>query len=284
MKNIFTIDTEDWFHANYEKGLFQQNAYKVSTVEANVDRYLELFELYHVKATFFILGSVARRHPKMVRTIAKLGHEIASHGYGHLLVYEQTPQEFRKDVLESKVFLEDLIGEKVTGYRAPSWSITERSLWALDILEELGFQYTSSIFPTKNYLYGIPGAPRFLHRCNIYGKKNLKILNIPPSTKIIGNVRGGIPFSGGAYFRLFPAKVIEWFTDEINKKENQPVVFYLHPREIDMHQPRLVLNPRDYFIHYFGIGGCEKKLIRILKKYEFETIVSMLNLQTESDT
>ncbi len=147
-------------------------------------------------------------------------------------------------------------------------------------MEELGFRYNSSIFPTKNYLYGISYAPRFVHGCDIYGKKDLKIQNVPPSTKKIADkfVRGGvIPFSGGAYFRLFPSWAIELFTDEINKKEKQPVLFYLHPREIDPHQTKLDLKMKNYLIHYYGISGCEKKLVKILKKYDFETITSMLN-------
>ncbi len=120
MKNIFTVDTEDWFHANYESGLFENDTNRISTVEENIERYLELFELYHVKATFFVLGSVAKRHIQMVRKIARQGHEIASHGYSHLLVYEQTPQEFREDLYKCKILLEDLIGKEVAGYRAPS--------------------------------------------------------------------------------------------------------------------------------------------------------------------
>ncbi len=284
IKNIFTIDVEDWFHANYENGLFHNHSNMISTVEANVDRILEIFELYQVKATFFVLGSIARQHSKMIIKIAEQGHEIASHGYGHLLVYEQTPEEFREDVLKSKMILEDLTGRKVTGYRAPSWSITEQSVWALDLLEELGFRYSSSIFPTRNYLYGISYAPRFIHGCNIYGKKDFQLLNIPPSTKKLRSDKilgGGLPFSGGAYFRLLPYRLIKRFTDEINRKEKQPVVFYLHPREIDIKQPRLKLKMRDYLIHYYGIRNCEKKLIKILNEYKFETIASMLNREDE---
>lgn len=194
MKNIFTVDTEDWFHANYEKGLFEKHTSMESTVEANIERYLELFERYQVKATFFVLGSIAKHHSEMVRKIARQGHEIASHGYNHLLVYEQTPQEFREDVHKSKILLEDIVGKEVTGYRAPSWSIIEQSLWALNILEELGFKYNSSIFPTKNHLYGIPYAPRFVHGCGIYGRKELKIRNVPPSTK---KIAGKFAWGGG---------------------------------------------------------------------------------------
>ena len=277
MKNVFTIDTEDWYHANFEEGLFKNDRNVISTVEKNVDRYLEIFEENDVKATFFVLGFIVEEHPEMVKKIANMGHEIASHGYGHELVYKQTPDEFKEDIHRSKVLLEDIIGRKVLGYRAPSWSITDRSLWALEILEEEGFMYNAGIFPTKNYLYGIPYAPRFKHDCSIYNKNNLKLINIPPGTGKILNL--GIPFSGGAYFRLLPEKIIELFTNKINEKENQPVVFYLHPREIDPKQPKLKLRFVDSMIHYYGIKGCEKKLIQILKKYEFETMIEMLKLE-----
>lgn len=270
MKNIFTIDTEDWYHANYEKDLFSANKQYKSTVEANVDVYLELFAQNHVKATFFVLGSVAEQHLDMVKKIAREGHEIASHGYGHQLVYNQNEKEFKEDVYRSKVILEDCIGQEVIGYRAPSWSITEQSLWALDILAELGFLYHSSIFPTKNFLYGIEYAPRFIHEATVYGKRNLSLVTIPPSTYRMKNIN--IPFSGGAYFRLLPECVIERFTDHVNNSEVQPVIFYLHPREIDINQPRLELGLRDSIIHYYGIKRCKKKLIKILNKYDFETM------------
>ena len=275
MKNIFTIDTEDWYHANFEDGLFTNDSNVISTVEKNIDRYLELFSENDVKATFFVLGFVVEQHPQMIKKIAAEGHEIASHGYGHQLVYKQTKKEFREDVYKSKGLIEDLIGCEVLGYRAPSWSIIEESLWALDILEELGFKYNSAIFPTKNFLYGIPYAPRSAHNATVYGK-NLKIITVPPGTFKIGRIN--IPFSGGAHFRLLPEWLIEKFTDYLNHKEHMPVVFYLHPREIDPSQPKLDLKFVDHMIHYYGIDGCEKKLIKILKKYDFETMKDYLKL------
>ena len=170
MKNIFTIDTEDWFHANYKDGLFQNSADVKSTVEENTEVYLRILEQYHATATFFVLGFVAEQHPQLVKRIADAGHEIASHGYGHQLVYKQTPEEFREDIHRSKGLLEDIIGQPVVGYRAPSWSITENSFWALDILTEMGFKYDSSIFPFKNFLYGVKGAPRFPYETRkVYG-------------------------------------------------------------------------------------------------------------------
>lgn len=276
MNNVFTIDAEDWYHANFEDGLFSNDNSVVSTVEENVDRYLTLFDENNVKATFFVLGFVVEQHPEMVKKIAREGHEIASHGYAHQLVYKQTPNEFRDDVYKSKVILEDCVGQEVIGYRAPSWSIIESSLWALDILEELGFKYNSAIFPTHNFLYGIPYAPRFPHDALIYNKENISIITAPPGTRKIGNTN--IPFSGGAYFRLLPAWMIKQFTDYINEKESQPVIFYLHPREIDPNQPRLKLKLKDYMIHYYGIRGCENKLVKVLKSYDFVTMKELLKL------
>ncbi len=275
MKNAFTIDTEDWYHANFRDNLFSNDGSMVSTVEANVDRYLQIFSDNNVKATFFILGCIVEKHSDMVRRIADEGHEIASHGYAHQLVYRQKPEEFRCDVYKSKVLLEDAVGTEVIGYRAPSWSITEESLWALDILNELGFKYNSAIFPTSNFLFGIPYAPRGPHNADVYGKK-LEIITIPPGTRKIFN--NNIPFSGGAYFRLLPLGIIKSFSKYVNRKENMPVVFYLHPREIDPKQPKLKLSIKDYVIHYYGIGGCENKLVQILKSYEFDTVRNILNL------
>ncbi len=276
MYNAFSIDTEDWYHANFEDNLFSNDGSFISTVEKNVDRLLYLFDKNQVKATFFVLGCMVEQHPQMVKKIAKEGHEIASHGYGHQLVYKQTQDEFLEDVKKSKILLEDCVGKEVVGYRAPSWSITEKSIWALDVLELLGFKYNSGIFPTKNFLYGIPFAPRFAHDTSIYGK-SLKMITIPPSTYRKFGVN--IPFSGGAYFRLFPEKLIEHFTNVINDKEHEPTIFYLHPREIDPEQPKLNLKAKEYLIHYYGIKTCERKLIEILKRYEFITIRDLLELE-----
>ncbi len=268
MKNIFTVDTEDWFHANYEGTSFPDTFNARYTVEKNVDSYLGHFDRYGCKATFFVLGSVAEQFPQMVRKIAESGHEIASHGYSHLLVYRQSPDEFREDVRKSRHLLEDISGSRVIGYRAPSWSITRESLWALDILIQEGFEYDSSIFPTRNYLYGIPDAPRFANRPIVNGEE-VKILEIPPSTFRAAGLN--IPFSGGFYFRALPFFLIDRFTSAVNSV-GHPAVFYLHPREIDPDQPRLQLSLRDGFVHYYGVEGCEKKLLRLLEKYKTASI------------
>jgi len=268
MNNIFSVDTEDWFHANYDGTFFTDELKLKSTVEQNVDTFLHCFEESDCKATFFVLGSVAEDYPDMIRKIAASGHEIASHGYGHGLVYKQTPEEFKEDIHKSKSILEDIIGKPVLGYRAPSWSITNESLWALDILVDEGFKYDSSIFPTKNFLYGIPDAPRFFYKPTVNGKI-LDILEIPPSTMRFAS--RNIPFSGGFYFRAMPFYFIDKFTSIINKSGNQ-VLFYLHPREIDPSQPRLKLSKRDELIHYFGIDGCLNKLLKVITKYKTTSI------------
>lgn len=269
MNNVFTVDTEDWFHANYEEGLFKNDASIRSTVEQNTEVYLERFAQAGATATFFVLGFVAEQHPELVRKIAAAGHEIASHGYAHQLVYNQTPKAFREDIRHSKLLLEDIIGQQVVGYRAPSWSITKKSLWALAILEEEGFRFDSSIFPFQNFLYGIDKAPRFPFPASHYNPQAKNLLEIPPST--ISVAKKNIPFSGGFYFRAAPYMFIHGCGKKINA-EGHPIVFYLHPREIDPLQPRLKLNKRDAFIHYYGIKSCEKKFAKVLRDFQCVSI------------
>ena len=278
MKNAFTIDTEDWFHANYEDNLFQNDGNIKSTVEENTDIYLNILDEYGARATFFILGFVAEEHPQLVKRIASMGHEIASHGYGHQLVYKQTPDEFREDVYRSKCMLEDLIGKHVLGYRAPSWSITEKSFWALGILNELGFKYDSSIFPFKNFLYGVDGAPRFAYKAKRYCENAGELLELPPSTVRIPGLN--LPFSGGFYFRALPRFMISACCKKVNL-EDKPVVFYLHPREIDPKQPRLKLSARDSLIHYYGIQGCEQKFRKIVQKFSCTSMQDAFNIATQ---
>ncbi|WP_317087053.1 XrtA system polysaccharide deacetylase [Clostridium neonatale] len=256
MNNIFTIDLEEWFHANYEDNLFDNSKQYEVRVIKNTEKLLELLELNNSKATFFTLGYIAEHHPELVKKIHECGHEIASHGMNHQLVYKQDKEQFRQDIRKSKILLEDTIGDEVIGYRAPSWSITDKSKWAWEILNEEGFVYDASIFPIKNFLYGMPDSERFIYH-PIYENKELSIVEVPCSTvKIFGK---NIPFSGGAYFRLFPLKFIKYFSKSVNS-ENKPVIFYIHPREIDINQPRLNLGFRDSMIHYYGIKSSYRKL------------------------
>lgn len=275
MNNIFTVDLEEWFHANYEDNLFDnEKKYEVRIIE-NTEKLLELLEKSNSKATFFTLGYVAQKHPNLIRKICSFGHEIASHGMSHQLVYKQSEIEFRQDIKQSKCLLEDLIGQKVIGYRAPSWSITEESKWAWKVLEDEGFLYDASVFPIKNFLYGMPKSNRFKYNIEYQGKA-LKNIEMPSSTaKFLGK---NIPFSGGAYFRLFPIQLIKYFTKSINK-EGQPVIFYIHPREIDVNQPRLNLKFRDRMIHYYGINSCYEKLEKLNKENKFIPIREYLQIQ-----
>jgi len=275
MGNILTIDLEEWFHANYHNDVFDnQKTYEVRIVQ-NTERLLTLFNKHKAKATFFVLGCVAEKHPQLIRDIAADGHEIASHGYAHQLVYQQTPCEFKEDVSQAKKRVEDIIGKSVKGYRAPSWSITPKSLWAWEILQDLGFAYDASVFPIETYLYGLPSAPRFSYRPE-YNGKTLNLLEVPSSTVRV--FRKNIPFAGGFYFRVLPYSVIAQCIKTVNK-EGQPVVVYLHPREIDPGQPRLTLTPKERLIHYYGVNGCEQKLIRVLKRFEFTSIEEYYGLK-----
>lgn len=268
MKNILTIDLEEWFHANYHAEIFDnQKTYEVRIIQ-NTERLLALFSEHKVKATFFVLGHVAEQHPQLIKDIAAAGHEIATHGYAHQLVYQQTPDMFKEDVSQAKKLIEDIINKGIKGYRAPSWSITPRSLWAWDILSDLGFVYDASVFPIETYLYGMPSSPRFPYHPE-YNGRTLNLIEIPSSTVRILNKN--IPFAGGFYFRVLPYSLVARCIKTVNN-EGQPAIVYLHPREIDPGQPRLTLSLKENLIHYYGINGCERKLIRVLKKFTFTSI------------
>lgn len=268
MQNILTIDLEEWFHANYHDGVFDPHKTYAVRVIKNTERLLALFHEHQAKATFFALGYVAEQHPQLIRTIAEAGHEIASHGHAHQLVYQQTPAAFKEDVSRAKALLEDLLGQRVKGYRAPSWSITTKSLWAWTVLEDLGFVYDASVFPIKTYLYGLPSAPRFSYHPQYEGK-TLSLLEIPSSTARV--LHKNIPFAGGFYLRIIPYPLIARCLKAVNK-EGAPAIIYLHPREIDPHQPQLQLSPKESFIHYYGVKRCEQKLVRLLKNFKFTSI------------
>ena len=267
MINALTIDVEDYFnvsgfesHIRFEDwGKFEFRA------EANTDRLLTILEENKVKATFFVLGWIAEKHPNLVKKIQREGHEIASHSYAHRLVYNQTQKEFREDLKRSKGILEGIIGEPIIGYRAPSYSIIKNSLWAMDILMEEGFLYDSSIFPIRRDRYGIPDGKRFPYL--IYGKNEKTLMEFPLSTITILNAH--IPIAGGGYLRLFPYRFIRWGLKRINEIEKQPIVVYLHPWEIDADQPRLQGTVLSRFRHYINLHKMELRLRKLLKDFSF---------------
>ena len=275
MKNIMTIDLEEWFHANYHDKVFDNSReYQVRVVDSTM-KLLENFSKYNAKATFFVLGYIAEKHPDLIKEIHAKGHEIATHGYSHELVYNQSKEQFELDVKKAIDIIEKVINSKVKGYRAPSWSVTEKSLWAWEILEKLGLKYDASVFPIKNYLYGLPSSERVAYN-PIYDGEKLNILEVPMSTVKVFN--HNIPFSGGFYFRALPYQAIKYGIKKVNS-ENSPAIIYLHPREIDLKQPKLDLNFKDSLIHYTGIKGCEVKLLKVLKHFEFASIEDFYNIK-----
>lgn len=270
MINALTIDVEDYFQVTaFERQIKpdQWDRYPLR-VEGNTLRILDMLDEFAVKATFFVLGWVAERCPALVKEIQRRGHEIACHGYGHQLIYRHSPQEFREDISKAKNILENICGERVCGYRAPSYSITAQSLWALDILVEEGFSYDSSIFPITHDIYGIPGGKRFPHEISTHAGK---IREFPISTFSLkaGGWQSQIPIAGGGYLRLFPAELVAWAIRSINAGEKQPVIVYFHPWEIDPHQPRIKAGLKSCFRHYLNLERMELKIRHLLTNFNF---------------
>ena len=271
--NAMTIDVEDYFHVSvFDKTVRRTDWVSMeSRVVANTERLLDLFDEYAVRGTFFVLGWVAERHPSLVRTITSRGHELASHGYAHRLVYEQTPEGFRDDVRRSKALIEDLSGKRVNGYRAPSFSVTEQSLWALDVLLEEGYRYDASIFPIRHDRYGIPDAPRWPHSMR---RAAGSLFEVPGSTVRLGGTN--LPVAGGGYFRILPYAWTRWGMRRVNRVEGQPAVFYLHPWEIDPGQPRLPAGLLGQFRHYRNLHRTEARLRSLMRDFSFGPLETVL--------
>ena len=263
--NYLTIDVEDYFQVSaFEKKIKPEDWLQYeSRVSKNTQNILDILDNHYTKATFFIVGWIAEKHPELVKEINERGHEVGCHSYKHQRITTLSRDSFRKDTKKSKDILENIIGRKVLGYRAPSYTITKNTLWALDILAELGFQYDSSIFPIYHDTYGIPDAPRFT-----YKHDGLDLTEYPISTALILGRK--VPVAGGGYFRLFPY----WFTKmalkSINDKEKQPFVFYLHPWEIDPDQPRINnISLLSRFRHYNNLSKTNSRLHKLLSDFKF---------------
>lgn len=272
--NAFTVDVEDYFHVAALSSAISKESWPTREyrVERNTDRLLELLTIKGVRATFFVLGWVAERSPDLVRRIADAGHEIACHGHSHELIYRQTREQFEEETRRAKACLEDIVGRPVLGYRAASFSITRASLWALDVLIDLGFEYDSSIFPVRHDRYGIPDAsPR---PGPVRARSGRQIAEFPMSTARFLGLR--VPVSGGGYFRIFPY----WFSrrglTQINEIAGQPFVFYLHPWEIDPGQPQIRAGMLSRFRHYTNLDICERRLSMLLTDYSFATAAEVL--------
>src|SRR5687768_15963624 len=267
--NALTVDVEDYFHVAALAPSVPRDSWssREQRVVGNTRRLLEIFEQFDVRATFFVLGWVAERYPQLVKDIAARGHEIACHGYSHRLVYEQSPEEFYDETLRSKNLLEQINGSAVLGYRAASYSIVRESLWALDILAELGFMYDSSIFPVRHDRYGIPNAERAPHR--MFTRNGKSIVEWPLATARILGWR--LPVAGGGYFRLLPYWLSRWGLASINQRESRPFIFYLHPWEIDPEQPRVSARWFSRFRHYTNLDKSEERLRALLRDFRFGT-------------
>jgi polysaccharide deacetylase family protein (PEP-CTERM system associated) len=265
--NAFSVDVEDWFQVAAFEGSIDRNTWETlpCRVERNIDALLGLLDARGAKATFFTLGWVAERYPHMVRSIAAAGHEVASHGYGHQRAFQLTPQAFREDGRRAKSLLESQTGRAVLGYRAPSFSIGPRTPWAFDALAELGFVYSSSVYPVRHDLYGAPDAPRFAHSIRP------GLLEIPPSTvRLFGR---NLPASGGGFFRLLPYPVSRWCLRRVNGVDRQPSIFYCHPWEIDPHQPRVAGAPlKSRFRHYLNLSATMRRLDRLLTDLRWDRV------------
>ena len=247
-------------------------------VEANTHRLLDLLSQCGVHATFFVLGWVAERWPRLVVEIARRGHEVACHGFAHRLVYKLGPAGFRADVARGKRVLEDCLGAPISGFRAASWSIVASTPWALDILIEEGFTYDSSIFPIRHDIYGIPGFSRF--PVTIRGKAGT-ITEIPPSTvRLLGR---NWPVAGGGYFRLFPYWITHWSIGRINAHDGRPAMVYVHPWEFDSAQPRLPAGATSRFRQYTNLHKTEERLRRILGAYRFAPIREAMQMRPPTD-
>lgn len=271
--NAMTVDVEDYFHVSAFESVISKDSWsgRVSRVERNTRQLLELMDKSQIKATYFVLGWVAERHPDLIQEISRRGHEVACHGYSHQLVYNQTPEVFRDETVKAKSLLEDLIQKPVLGYRAASYSITNKSLWALDILAEAGFVYDSSIFPVRHDRYGMPGTPRYPY--TLTTPAGHKLVEFPLTTLKLGKFI--LPIAGGGYFRLYPYFFSRWGLAQANK-EGQPFVFYLHPWEIDPDQPRIEAGLLSRFRHYNNLDACEERLVRLMGDFKCTTMAQVL--------
>jgi polysaccharide deacetylase family protein (PEP-CTERM system associated) len=266
-----TIDVEEFFqvHALSRAITMDEWGNYPSSVTESTELILNLLDVADIKATFFCLGWIAERHPDLIRRIHKAGHEIASHGYAHKVIYDQEPAVFREDVAKAKAILEEITGAPVLGYRAPTYSITKQTLWALDTLEELGFIYDSSIFPIRHDNYGIPDAPRFPHRLS-----PRRLVEFPISTVNIGSAN--LPIAGGGYFRLLPYPVTRQGLKTITA-QGHPFIFYVHPWEFNPGIPRVAsLSALSRFRTYVGLTKTQHRFQRLLTDFDFTTASNVL--------
>jgi polysaccharide deacetylase family protein (PEP-CTERM system associated) len=276
-----SVDLEDYFQVEAFASRVSRSEWASfpSRVRHNAVRVLELLERNRCRATFFVLGWVAGREPGLIREIVEAGHELACHSHLHRPLYQLSPGEFREDLRRSREIIEDVGGTRVVGFRAPTFSVTLKSLWALEILAEEGFEYDSSIFPIRHDLYGIPGACRWVHQKLLPSGRS--IWELPPSTVRIGKMN--VPFGGGGYLRLLPMRFTRWAINRTHGHERQPVMVYFHPWEIDPDQPRISGSWKSRLRHYRGLARTEARLQEILSTNTFQPFIEFVrNLEGRS--
>jgi polysaccharide deacetylase family protein (PEP-CTERM system associated) len=264
--NGLSVDVEDWFQVGaFENVIARDEWDSIKTrVEDNVYRVIDLFAEADVRATFFTLGWVAKRHPDMIRRIADAGHELASHGYDHARVFTFTRKEFAEDIRKAREIIEDSAGVAVTGYRAPSFSIDGRTPWAFAELAEQGYAYSSSVAPVVHDHYGWPEAPRFAFKPLPWSQ----LVELPVTTAILGGRR--VAAGGGGFFRVLPYGFSRWAIRQVNRTEGRPAVFYFHPWEVDPDQPRVGhASLRSRFRHYTGLAKMADKLRDLVQDFRW---------------
>ncbi|MDS4022568.1 MAG: DUF3473 domain-containing protein [Candidatus Competibacter sp.] len=275
-----TVDVEDYFQVSaFESHISRERwEHLPRRVEHNTHRILDLFAAHQVRATFFTLGWVAERHPALIGRIVADGHELASHGYSHVRATRQTPAEFRNDVIRTKALLEDLGSVAVRGYRAASYSIGAGNLWALAELEQAGYHYSSSIYPIRHDLYGMPEAPRFAFRPD----NAPALLEVPVTTvTLLGRT---LPCGGGGYFRLWPYALSRWALRRVNHRDGQSGVFYFHPWEIDPGQPRQPgLGLKTRVRHYLNLHRMERRLGSLLRDFRWDRMDRVFLAKAEAN-
>jgi polysaccharide deacetylase family protein (PEP-CTERM system associated) len=278
-RNALSVDLEEYFQVSNFEPIIHRSGWDAlpSRVRSATERLLDLFERTGSRATFFVLGWVAERHPELLRAIAGRGHEVACHGYGHELVYEQGPERFRDDLRRARAVIEAAVGERLRGYRAPSFSITRRSLWALRILAEEGFGYDSSIFPIRHHRYGIPGFPVQPLRLDL--GDGLALREFPLTALRLGPIT--LPLAGGAYLRFLPPPLFRWGVGRL-VRAGRPTVLYLHPWEVDPEQPRQAVGWRTRINHYHNLASTEGRVERLLERFRFAPLGEVLEGLHES--
>jgi len=271
MKNALTIDVEDWYMTQDLNFPYATWGNYEDRIEYSTRLLIDMLAEFNIKATFFVLGCVAFKHPSLIQTIVQQGHELASHGYTHTMVSKMSKEEFRADLVRSKQVLEDRSGVCVNMFRAPTWSISENSLWALEVLEEEGFLYDSSIQPFKTHLSGMAQAPMDFYHPKVKDK-TLCLLEMPPGVASFGSLR--FPFAGGLYFRVLPYFAVKRLMAMVNEK--RPAITYFHPWEVDPKQPRLAVNPLAKITHYYNLENNLVDIKRFLQDFQFVPIGKLI--------